>query len=78
MFVFICKLGRWFCRVDVQWASLLDNEGRVVDPKALKKRVFHGGIEPNLRPEVPILTISRFSFGNQVWRLLGLLDSRDS
>lgn len=36
----------------VQWATFLDSEGRVVDPKALKKRVFHGGVEPNLRPEV--------------------------
>jgi hypothetical protein len=37
---------------DVQWVTFLDNKGRVVDPKALKKRVFHGGVEPNLRREV--------------------------
>lgn len=36
----------------MQWVTFLDNKGRVVDPKALKKRVFHGGVEPNLRREV--------------------------
>lgn len=38
----------------LQWNSFMDGEGRVVDPKALKKRIFHGGLEPSLRPQVAI------------------------
>lgn len=36
----------------MQWAAFLDNEGRVMDSKALKKRIFYGGIEHELRSEV--------------------------
>lgn len=43
----------------VQWVTFLDNKGRVVDPKSLKKRVFHGGVEPNLRQEVLHLPLCR-------------------
>ncbi|XP_021276020.1 TBC1 domain family member 17 isoform X2 [Herrania umbratica] len=35
-----------------EWATFLDSEGRVVDSKALKKRIFYGGIEHKLRREV--------------------------
>lgn len=35
-----------------EWASLLDTEGRVMDSKALRKRIFYGGVEHNLRKEV--------------------------
>ncbi|KAJ1700347.1 hypothetical protein LUZ63_000126 [Rhynchospora breviuscula] len=35
-----------------EWTSFLDNDGRVVDSKALRKRVFYGGVEPELRKEV--------------------------
>ncbi|KAG6551031.1 hypothetical protein Mapa_007264 [Marchantia paleacea] len=32
-----------------EWRSFMDSEGRVVDPKALRKRIFHGGVEPEVR-----------------------------
>ncbi|MBA0636708.1 hypothetical protein Godav_022179 [Gossypium davidsonii] len=35
-----------------EWATFLDSEGRVVDSKALRKRIFYGGIEHKLRKEV--------------------------
>ncbi|XP_024959245.1 TBC1 domain family member 15-like isoform X1 [Cynara cardunculus var. scolymus] len=35
-----------------EWSTFLDAEGRVVDPNALKKRIFYGGVEHNLRKEV--------------------------
>ncbi|KAL0382891.1 UNVERIFIED_CONTAM: TBC1 domain family member 15, partial [Sesamum calycinum] len=35
-----------------EWATFLDAEGRVMDPKALRKRIFYGGVEHNLRKEV--------------------------
>ncbi|KAK4420197.1 TBC1 domain family member 15 [Sesamum alatum] len=35
-----------------EWATFLDAEGRVMDSKALKKRIFYGGVEHNLRKEV--------------------------
>ncbi|GMH04544.1 hypothetical protein Nepgr_006384 [Nepenthes gracilis] len=35
-----------------EWATFLDSEGRVMDAKALKKRVFYGGVEHELRKEV--------------------------
>ncbi|XP_072953150.1 uncharacterized protein [Typha angustifolia] len=35
-----------------EWAALLDSEGRVTDSKALRKRVFYGGVDHNLRKEV--------------------------
>ena len=39
-----------------QWATFLDSEGRVVDSKALRKRIFYGGVEHKLRKEVCICT----------------------
>ncbi|KAL9260042.1 TBC1 domain family member 15-like protein [Drosera capensis] len=35
-----------------EWAASLDPEGRVKDPKALKKKIFYGGIEHELRKQV--------------------------
>ncbi len=35
--------------MDVQWMTFLDSEGRVMDPRALKKRIFYGGVEQKLR-----------------------------
>lgn len=35
-----------------EWATFLDSEGRVSDPAGLQKRVFHGGVEPDMRREV--------------------------
>ncbi|XP_074274007.1 uncharacterized protein LOC141597441 [Silene latifolia] len=35
-----------------EWISFLDSEGRVVDSKALKKRIFYGGVVHELRKEV--------------------------
>ncbi|KAG6769325.1 hypothetical protein POTOM_024955 [Populus tomentosa] len=34
------------------WATFLDSEGRVMDSKALKKRIFYGGVEHTTRREV--------------------------
>ncbi|KAK1269838.1 hypothetical protein QJS04_geneDACA006420 [Acorus gramineus] len=36
----------------VEWATFLDSEGRVKDSEALRKRIFYGGVENNLRKEV--------------------------
>lgn len=33
----------------------MDAEGRVMDSTALRKRIFYGGVEHNLREEVGIL-----------------------
>ncbi|XP_010241555.1 PREDICTED: TBC1 domain family member 17 isoform X2 [Nelumbo nucifera] len=35
-----------------EWTTFLDSEGRVMDSKALKKRIFYGGIEHELRNEI--------------------------
>ncbi|XP_042050877.1 TBC1 domain family member 15-like [Salvia splendens] len=35
-----------------EWATFLDAEGRVMDSNSLKKRIFYGGIEHDLRKEV--------------------------
>ncbi|KAJ6912922.1 TBC1 domain family member 15-like isoform X2 [Populus alba x Populus x berolinensis] len=35
-----------------EWATFLDSEGRVMDSKALKKRIFYGGVEHTTRREV--------------------------
>ncbi|XP_034699724.1 TBC1 domain family member 17 isoform X4 [Vitis riparia] len=36
----------------LEWAAFLDSEGRIMDSKALRKRIFYGGIEHSLRKEV--------------------------
>ncbi|KAL5697935.1 hypothetical protein ACHQM5_029032 [Ranunculus cassubicifolius] len=35
-----------------EWATFLDAEGRVMDSKALRKRIFYGGLENEMRNEV--------------------------
>ncbi|KAL3532302.1 hypothetical protein ACH5RR_005823 [Cinchona calisaya] len=35
-----------------EWATFLDSEGRVKDAKALKRRIFYGGMEHNMRKEL--------------------------
>ena len=35
-----------------QWEIFLDSEGRVIDSKALKKRIFYGGVEHSTCKEV--------------------------
>ncbi|KAA0063533.1 TBC1 domain family member 15 [Cucumis melo var. makuwa] len=35
-----------------EWATFLDAEGRVLDSTSLRKRIFYGGVEHNLRKEV--------------------------
>ncbi|KAK9269360.1 hypothetical protein L1049_001131 [Liquidambar formosana] len=35
-----------------EWATFLDSEGRVMDSKALRKRIFYGGVEHRLRKEI--------------------------
>ncbi|KAL7602440.1 uncharacterized protein LOC111878782 [Lactuca sativa] len=36
----------------IQWSNFLDYEGLVMDPNALKKRIFFGEVEYSLRKEV--------------------------
>ncbi|XVF48060.1 hypothetical protein PTKIN_Ptkin03bG0160300 [Pterospermum kingtungense] len=39
-----------------EWVTFLDSEGRVVDSKALRKRIFYGAVQHKIRKEVwPIL-----------------------
>ncbi|KAL6274862.1 hypothetical protein ACE6H2_025554 [Prunus campanulata] len=35
-----------------EWKTLLDYEGRIMDSEALRKRIFYGGVEHELRKEV--------------------------
>ncbi|XP_058115588.1 uncharacterized protein LOC131258346 isoform X2 [Magnolia sinica] len=35
-----------------EWATFFDSEGRIMDSKALRKRIFYGGVEHCLRKEV--------------------------
>ncbi|KAI8031742.1 TBC1 domain family member 15 [Camellia lanceoleosa] len=34
------------------WLTFIDSEGRIIDSKALRKRIFYGGVDPGLRKEV--------------------------
>eukprot|EP01018_Ginkgo_biloba_P022868 Gb_09990 [translate_table: standard] len=45
-----------------EWATFVDSEGRVVDSKALRKRIFYGGIEHNLRQEVWKFLLDYYKF----------------
>ena len=45
----------------VQWATFLDNEGRVMDSEALRKRIFYGGVEHKLRREVCICNMQELT-----------------
>ncbi|KAL7181019.1 hypothetical protein ACSBR1_039974 [Camellia fascicularis] len=35
-----------------KWLTFIDSEGRIIDSKALRKRIFYGGVDPGLRKEV--------------------------
>ena len=39
-----------------QWRAFLDPEGRIMDSKALRKKIFYGGVDHALRKEVLYLT----------------------
>lgn len=39
----------------MQWITFLDSEGRVTDSEAMRKRIFYGGLDHELRKEVCIL-----------------------
>ena len=41
----------------LQWITFLDAEGRVTDLEALKRRIFYGGLDHQLRNEVCVLHI---------------------
>lgn len=41
----------------MQRMAFLDSEGRVNDPKALRKRIFYGGVVHELRKEVCIFMV---------------------
>lgn len=45
-----------------EWATFLDLEGRVVDSKALKERIFHGGMEHSIRQEVWKFLLGYYKF----------------
>ncbi|KAE8730745.1 putative r2r3-myb transcription factor [Hibiscus syriacus] len=45
-----------------EWTSILDSEGRVVDPKALRKRIFYGGLEHKFRKEVWVLLLGYHTY----------------
>ncbi|KAM1360854.1 hypothetical protein COP2_026713 [Malus domestica] len=35
-----------------EWEAFFDSEGRIIDSEAIRKRIFYGGVEHNLRKEV--------------------------
>ncbi|KAL4296837.1 hypothetical protein GQ457_12G023910 [Hibiscus cannabinus] len=45
-----------------EWTSFLDSEGRVVDPKDLRKRIFYGGVEHKFRKEVWALLLGYHTY----------------
>eukprot|EP00244_Chara_vulgaris_P005353 TRINITY_DN2119_c0_g1_i3.p1 TRINITY_DN2119_c0_g1~~TRINITY_DN2119_c0_g1_i3.p1 ORF type:complete len:735 (+),score=130.92 TRINITY_DN2119_c0_g1_i3:174-2378(+) len=45
-----------------EWTSFMDADGRISDPKALRKRVFYGGVEPSIRKEVWKFLLGHFSW----------------
>ncbi|XP_047325654.1 TBC1 domain family member 15-like [Impatiens glandulifera] len=45
-----------------EWSSFLDSEGRILDPKALQKRIFYGGVDYKLRREVWPLLLGYHAF----------------
>ncbi|KAG0553435.1 hypothetical protein KC19_12G011400 [Ceratodon purpureus] len=59
-----------------EWVTFLDREGRVVDSKALKKRVFHGGVEPNLRPELWKFLLGHYKFDSTYAERNALVSSK--
>ncbi|KAK8953813.1 hypothetical protein KSP39_PZI002596 [Platanthera zijinensis] len=49
---FLCGKKRKPSLTNVEWRTFLDREGRILDSKALRKRIFYGGVEIDLRKEV--------------------------
>ncbi|MED6168047.1 hypothetical protein PIB30_008400 [Stylosanthes scabra] len=45
-----------------EWTAFLDSEGRVTDSEALRKRIFYGGLEHNLRKEVWGLILGYYAY----------------
>ncbi|CAK9211617.1 unnamed protein product, partial [Sphagnum troendelagicum] len=45
-----------------EWMTFLDAEGRVMDPRTLKKRIFHGGVEQKLRCVVWKFLLGHYKF----------------
>ncbi|CAM6049726.1 unnamed protein product [Sphagnum compactum] len=45
-----------------EWMTFLDSEGRVMDPRALKKRIFYGGVEQKLRHVVWKFLLGYYNF----------------
>ncbi|KAK7264897.1 hypothetical protein RJT34_32510 [Clitoria ternatea] len=45
-----------------EWLTFLDSEGRVIDSEALRKRVFYGGLDHELRNEVWGLLLGYYSY----------------
>ncbi|KAF7838776.1 TBC1 domain family member 15 [Senna tora] len=48
--------------VSEEWITFLDSEGRVTDSKALRKRIFYGGLDHKLRKEVWGLLLGYHSY----------------
>lgn len=45
-----------------EWATFLDNEGRVMDSNALRKRIFYGGVDHKLRREVWAFLLGYYAY----------------
>uniref|UniRef100_A0A2P2MEV4 TBC1 domain family member 15 n=1 Tax=Rhizophora mucronata TaxID=61149 RepID=A0A2P2MEV4_RHIMU len=45
-----------------EWATFMDSEGRVVDSKSLRKRIFYGGVEHSLRREVWMFLLGYYAY----------------
>lgn len=59
-----------------EWATFLDGNGRVLDPKALQKRVFHGGLEPSMRKEVWKFLLGFYPFDSTAAERRALLEAK--
>ncbi|KAH9761694.1 Rab-GAP TBC domain-containing protein [Citrus sinensis] len=46
----------------LQWTTFLDNEGRVMDSNALRKRIFYGGVDHKLRREVWAFLLGYYAY----------------
>ncbi|KAH9761692.1 Rab-GAP TBC domain-containing protein [Citrus sinensis] len=44
------------------WTTFLDNEGRVMDSNALRKRIFYGGVDHKLRREVWAFLLGYYAY----------------
>ncbi|KAM7262568.1 hypothetical protein ACFE04_000251 [Oxalis oulophora] len=45
-----------------EWATFLDSEGRVKDSNALRKRIFYGGVDHELRKEVWSILLGYYAY----------------